>query len=512
MRLFLRYKLTTLLFIVTGIFFAVLLVSKLQLGMIRYFDADEMAYLHWAHNLTVGHHPYRDFLLYVPSGFLFVLAPLFWLFHGVPLLIASRVFAWTIYVALTFILGLIFLELRGDEAKTKRAWMFILPGLFLSLLAIPADKMLEVRPDNIAVLFSIIGTLLQVHWLRTEHKKYLLFSAHFYGLSLLFLPKTLPQVVVGLAVFGGWSIMSSATTKEKRANFLVLLKGLCIPFILFGVWILATSGSWIAIGQAIYSLILLPFEVNKIGALYPIMPYQFFYPNLTFYGVAGVTAGLLMNHSLWVVGVLVGTVRLVTPFLAHGKKGVWAELLLAGTFMVYLAAYVLWYPMRHAQYLIPVAVFVAFYLADLVVLLFDAASHSRFGGTIFVAIFCLALYSAYAINATVIAPKFSWTNLEDKEILTDALKTIPKDAYVLDLVGSTIYFRDPYYVSAISFADWQRYLSRPLPSLASALEQTHTQFIYQDKLGRINDVPPETKSYIDANYTQSQTSEFLELK
>jgi hypothetical protein len=219
-----------------------------------------------------------------------------------------------------------------------------------------------------------------------------------------------------------------------------------------------------------------------------------------------------MNHILWFVGIIVGVIRLTTPFIPGGRKGVWIELLIAGSCFLYTAAFVLWYPLRHAQYLIPVAIFVAFYVADVVAVLYDAVTRSKVGAMVFVVTFLLALYIAYGINITVSAPKFAWTNLEDNVILSDALKTIPKDAYVLDLVGSTIYFRDPYYVSAVSFTDWMRYVSRPLPSLSQALEKTHTPFIYQDKLGRINDLPPDAKSYIDAKYTQSQTSEFLELK
>ena len=53
-----------------------------QLGLIRYFDADELAYLHWAHNVFLGRVPMLDFLMYVPPTFLYLLSLLYIISSG----------------------------------------------------------------------------------------------------------------------------------------------------------------------------------------------------------------------------------------------------------------------------------------------------------------------------------------------------------------------------------------------------------------------------------------------
>lgn len=436
--------------------FAYLLWAKLQLGLVRYFDADEFAYLHWAHNVFDGRVPYVDFLLYTTPGFLYVLAPLFAFAGGAEILSASRVLAWLIFAGMCITLAALFRQVRP-----KGSWgVWLLPGIILAALPLPSDKFLEVRPDNLATLIGLIGLMCHIR------KKYMV-AGIFYGLSLLVLPKTLPQVVIAVLV----------------APSAALFAGIGLPVFVFLLWLLSLGN----FGQSWYQLTRLPFEVNRLGEIFAMQPDLFFYPNSTYYGLPGWNIGLLANHAIWMTGLLFGVTRLVMPYLTNGKKGVRVEVLLAGSFFVYIVSFMYGYPMRHAQYLIPIACFVALYVSDAI---------RKLGAVGVIGVIGAMVYVSYIVQA----PKMYMTNVKDIRRLEAALKQVPKDSYVLDLTGATVYFKDPYPVSAVPFGQWERFLSRPLPNLSDVLEETGTAYIYQDQMGRIGQLSDVDQKYISKQY------------
>lgn len=409
-----------------------LLWQKLQYGITRYFDADELAYLHWAHNVFSGRVPYRDFLLYIPSGFLYILSLVFYTSDPV---IAGRIFAWLIYVGIC--IALIVLSRS------------ILPAIILSMFLMPADKFLEIRPDNLAEFIGLIGLISQMR------KKYVL-SGLFYGVSLLILPKTLPMVAVA-SVF--------AFFEKDRWRYLA---GLIAPFLLFFLFIAKDFS------MAFYNMFLLPFEVNKIGNQFAMRPDLFFYPNDVYYGFSGWNAGLLVNHTLWIIGIVAALNGLLN-----------GEFLIAGSFFAFVFVYMYGYPLKHPQYLIPIAIFVAYYAGKI------------FSKKVFVILLLLCIPFVY--RATM--QKMQFTNAEDKKTIAFLTSTIPKDAYVLDMVGTSLYYQDPYYISAVPFGQWKPYMSRSIP-LRNALEKT--DFIYEGKLDRMKDLSDQ--DYIQENFVEIRDS------
>lgn len=438
--------------IVTGIILGFMLFWKLNLGLTRYFDADEFAYLHWAHNVFTGRLPYRDFLLYVPPGFLWILSSLYFFFQGTAILTAGRVFAWVVYAGICVVLGVILVELRGNRGSRgirrmrENLWLLFLPGVVLSFLPIPSDKFLEIRPDNLAMLMALIGVIGEIRAIREKKKNWFFWSGVMYGVSLLILPKTLPQVAVAVLVGRSWPLVA----------------GIGLPLALFALWLLPLGDiAW-------YSLTKLPFEVNRLGELYPMGRDLFFYPNEIYYGAKGWSTGLLANHAVWFVGLFVGIHWLLSR-----------EFLIAGSMFAYILAFMYGYELRHAQYLIPIACFVALYAADGV---------RRLGVLGVLGVLGAMTPVFLAVNT----PKMAWTNEQDYLRLERVLAAVPKDATVFDLVGATIFYNDPYYVSAVPFDQWQRYLSRPLPTLLLP----KGTYIYRDKLGRVDRVVPyDSKVY-----------------
>lgn len=472
-----------------------LLGVRLELSLVRYFDADEMAYLHWAHNVYSGLLPYRDFLQYVPPGFLYILAPVYVFFEGTSVLMAGRIAAFCIFMAMTGLLFAIFWRARHSK-------MAVWAAIMLLFLPVPADKLLEIRPDTLATALALLGLYWHIEALRgTKGYVRWTMAGFWYGVSLLILPKTLPQIAVAGLVSVLWCVWGDGTRGYKVRALVQLAAGMGIPAGIFAVWIGVTARSWIVVMTAVYSLAKLPFEVNRIGEVFGMAPDLFFYPNATYYGQPGWSAGLLANHVVWFIGLMTGCFRLVTPFLPGGRKGVFTELLIAGSLLAQVAVFIYGYPLRHAQYLIPIAVFVSFYAADALFIVRHTLSRLRGGAVIIYAGTLMLIFGMWNSTVSVNTPKFALTNREDIGILERALRTIPKNAYVLDLVGSTLYYKDPYYVCCVPFGQWEPYLSRTLPDLASALEKTGTQYVYQGRLERVNTLSLRDKTYIRTHFS-----------
>ncbi len=139
-----------------------LFVEKYRMGMFRYFDMDEWAYLNWASHMVGGALPYRDFIMQAGPGFIFLLAPLFWLSTS-PLfpIFGARVLVLVLFFLLAVVISLLFFVMR-------KRWTAIFVLFLLVFLPMPADKFLEIRPDTLAFLLVMLGTLLEVFWMKKK--------------------------------------------------------------------------------------------------------------------------------------------------------------------------------------------------------------------------------------------------------------------------------------------------------------------------------------------------------
>jgi len=528
-----------------------------QLGLTRYFDVDEFAHLSWAYQMLSGRKPYVDFLFFFPPGFHLFLMPLFALGSGVTPIIAGRLVQFGIFVLLVGVTMLLFWLMR-------KSWVAILAGVFLAFLPLPFDKYLEIRPDTLAVLFAMLGMVFQILalkgvTLRGRVTPYQILSGIFYGLSLLILPKTLPQVGVAIGVLTlmdvGKKLCKWRHGRDGNYNTLPFLVGLAAPLTLFGLWVL-TLGN---LDQVIYSLTMLPVEANKISQTFIMMPDLFFYPNATFYGEPGWSMGLIANHAIWLIAIFMAAYRLVAPYLTvkseirtsnqqnskfeirnskqyrnsnvlnskrldhlnlfrasnfvlriynsvfrasnFDRQAVaWSEFLIAATFFVYALFYVQIVPLKHTQYLIPIAVFVAFYAADAVDMLWQKFKAVNILTVVFLLTASVGLYALWSVFVSVNTPKLAWTNADTIKELTILFRTIPTSEYILDLTGQTIYYKHPYVACCLPVGQWTSYLTRPIPSLSEALKKTKTKYIFEGGLTRTNTLLPEDQVYVSAHY------------
>ena len=477
---------------------------RFQVAQIRFFDVDEFTHMHWAANMARGQKPYVDFFTFFTPGFYWLLMPLFWIYQRNPnIFLAARTLIFINFMGIAALTGALFSMLRSKRFA-------LLPVILLMFLPMPYDKFLEIRPDNVSTLLALAGVVLEVYALlhkesKTVHRMWL--SAGIcYAVSLVVLVKTLPFVAMGFLIAfidaGVWEWFVQCIKKRRivpfaiHKNHLMFVMGFGGVVVLFILWLLSLghfSTVW-------YSLTRLAFEGNTIGRVYIMEPHLFFFPNASFYGGWGITEPLITNHTIWLFGAAAGSFRFLTPFIAgEGKKErVLSEILISSIFIFSVVGYVAFFPLKHSQYLIPIAIFIAWYAADLLVAVFTWVSHRM--GT--VAVIILLILMACILGRDTIqvdTNKLPLSNTVQLEQTRSLLRMIPPSESVLDLDGRLMYWKDPYYICCLPFGSFVRFLSRPPAPLSQVLEEKKVPYIFQGDSGRLwelwNDLP-----YINAHY------------
>ena len=162
----------------------IFLIWRFKLGITRYFDIDEFAHLHWGYSLFIGERPYTDFFYLFPPFFLYVISSLIAVWgRSVTMLLSARILIFTASAGSAFII----LQL----GKKMRSLSFgLLAAIVFIFLPLPSDKLLEIRPDNIAIFLALLGLYLFILGEEKQRKKYLFFSGLCYSVSLGIVPKT----------------------------------------------------------------------------------------------------------------------------------------------------------------------------------------------------------------------------------------------------------------------------------------------------------------------------------
>jgi 4-amino-4-deoxy-L-arabinose transferase-like glycosyltransferase len=469
---------------------AYLLYWRWQVSHLRFFDVDEFSHLHWAAQLVRGERPYVDFFTYFSPAFMWTLAPLFW-FIGVSsqIFIAARVVEFGIFLLLLCVLFFLF--------GYTRSWRWaILPVIILAFLPMPYDKFLEIRPDTIATLFACFGILTEVVAIEKKGERtcwWWFIAGFFYSLSLVFLLKMVPFVIVGIGI----AILVSHQGKTIQ-NLKAIIVGLLIPMAGLFSWGVFT-GTWYVMWRA---LIIMPFEIfNNLNDY--MAPFLLFYPNTSFYGgiAREITIGLVVNHAVWVCGILVGTYRLLTPFVTGqgNRERSQVELLLGLIFFLTIVGYEKFFPAKFAQYLIPVAVFIAYYAADGISLFFEWLV--RVGGYVpLVIVMGGFVYVLAAVTQSVNLPKIHRVNVGQLVEFDQLLHTVPLSARVVDLDGRMLFWADGYSVCCLPFDYYLPYIKNAPQSLAPYLATHPADYLYDGNSGRLADLLPENTAYIKSHF------------
>lgn len=444
--------------------------------------------------------PYKDFLYFFPPLFLFALAPLFAIVgKSTMILIGGRILTFGIFL---LILGIIFLLVK----KVRDNQTALLTVVILSFLPIPYDKFIELRPDTLATFFAIAGVYFLSRGLLNQLKitnwRNLFLAGFFYGLSLITLPK-----VVFFLLAAGVVLLILVIRKPNSFKNLILpfLVGILIPGIFciaFFVWSRDFS-------KAVYLTTQFASDSSKVlGRKFYMFPSHFFHPNDTYYALPGVSTPLITNLLIYVIACIWGIIAFVS-FL--GRK-TWEEsivqLLLSLTFLINLIAFIKLIPLKHAQYFISFAPFVAFYFAEFVYSmkkLLERRGIAWLYSILFVGLIITIGVTGYRMYQI----KANWNNSKTLADLDLIYKTIPSGEYVFDLVGATIFYKDPYYVCCLPYGQYEEAFSFRLPSLARSLMDTQTKYVFPYYDGRLSVLPPLDEQYIREHYTTLLTDPMI---
>ena len=182
---------------------------RLQLLMVRAFDADELQHLHSAWLVSEGFLPYRDYFQHHTPGLHYLLGPLFWLRDvktdaagALQLIFLSRQLMWLftgLGLGLTFCLGTVW---KGASAG-------LVGTIMLGNCIMYLEKTIEVRPDVAAsalwtacVLILLVALSSPGQSAVSANPKYM-FSGALLALSLIFTQKmmaALPGLFITMIV------------------------------------------------------------------------------------------------------------------------------------------------------------------------------------------------------------------------------------------------------------------------------------------------------------------------
>jgi hypothetical protein len=165
--------------------------------------------------------------------------------------------------------------------------------LLLLLLPLPADKLLEIRPDTLSTVFLIVALIFYYLWLHLDRRVHV--WGLMMGMMIVLSGLTLPKLGPNLLLVGAFVLFGFL---RHRLPLKPVLIGFSIPLIVFIIYAVSIAD----IGKIYYSLIKLPLEANRISESFGMRPDHFFNPNDFVYGCSGWCDALFINHLLWLIG------------------------------------------------------------------------------------------------------------------------------------------------------------------------------------------------------------------
>ncbi|MCU0822651.1 MAG: hypothetical protein MUC95_09315 [Spirochaetes bacterium] len=481
-----------LLFTACLILMIFLTAEKYKLGLVRYFDVDEVMYPNWSYHVLQGQRPYIDFMLITTPLYILSLIPIFIFQSGTDPIITARIFAFVVSLFSALSLIWLFWEMR-------KSWTAIFAGLLYLVSPMPSDKFLEIRPDNLAMLLFLIGLILQVKSMKKISRIYSFFSGFLYTMSFLTVQKTVPYILISVAFFI-FQKLKLYIRGKKDNSIQYFMIGLSLPLLMFILWALTTGKP----GLIFYSIFKLPIEAAQMFKARDLRLY-YFYPNISYYGSASIGLGIIYNHAVWILGIIMAFIRLINIPL-HRKKNSLQELLIPILLISSLVSYY-FSPINFPQYLIPAGIFICICFTDLIFALWIFQKKKILLNLIFTLLIIAFIYISYKTSVITNWPKYGWDNKTNLSKYKRIYDLIPKNEYILDLEGSTIYYPYPYYVCCLPFEDFRHYMSISLPSIRESLIKTNTKYIYQGPYDSIRWLSPDDKKYIYENYENKENGE-----
>ncbi|MFA6016875.1 MAG: hypothetical protein WC744_02205 [Patescibacteria group bacterium] len=364
-----------------------LIISIVKSAYYYQYDSDEFYHVQRAYLIALGLKPYTSFFFFFSSIFHRALIPVLLLF-GFSFATLGKI---RIFMVLLFAVRVTLTVLFINKVFNRRTALLFIPLFLFDPFTVFSS--MQIRPDNLMMIFYILGFLIFVIGFFKSSKPLLFLSGTVFGLSFLTLIKITPQLATLFVIYGIYCVLN-----REFKNFILLLDGFVLSVFLFCLYHLFNGSFFSMIEQVfIFSFSLPSLMTNQV-------PYGFFHqPNNGFiYGLMGKP---LTWAYVWVLPLLASAGAYLKLKNINNKKQLVQVILVVGLVVQYL--FLLNLSMVFIQYYIPfqwlLALFAAVMLEDLIFNKFPSGFfHQLFKSGLFIIFLILVYVSVQANNARTV--------------------------------------------------------------------------------------------------------------
>lgn len=438
-----------------------ILILRIKIGINRAFDPDEFIHMHASFFVSQGKIPYKDFFtVYSPILYL-TLAPLIKITgESFSFLIICRLF-----IALVNSISFYFIYKIGSLDKK---YIGLLSAIIAASLPLIIEKNIEVRTDNLMMMFFLAGVYYSLLAIKFDRKSDFIKAGLLFSLSTWTLIKIVPILLAFVL-----SLMIFIRLKYKQKNLVLGLKYfiisyLTVSFLIFSIiWlmgILKEFTEFVFIGSISIAL-----NFVQRGNFW-----HWLLPN----------TGVFANSPLfmWYVNtffILIGIVGLLSTFFGNNEKQKFHSLLILPLFvsLIYLEVFV---PTPFQQYLIPFLVLFSFFISRGIIFIGNQFGRYKkvFSFALFVFIFGLLSSSVYQFSELTVAKK---NNEDDRKFIEYVVKNTKKSDVFWG--GDQKYiFRNDGYLIYDGVWEFPSSYYKKFPIVISSLEKNNTKYIVAPKI------------------------------
>lgn len=455
-------------------------------GYFYMFDNDEVSHAQVAYLLNRGYAPYRDFFSVYPIIFDWILSALF----------TRTGFTFdALFAGRLLMIILFWMRIAGAAILT-----YTLFGTFAAALFVPLSLLdpftvfsgMQIRPDNLMLVFFIYALILFLAGIRKKNRFLLLISGVLSAMSVLTLPKILPSAAA-FTLIAVWYLM-----KNRKSGFLTAWGAGIVCTVFLSVIPFAADGS---LGDMLQQTVFDARSTNN-ALLYPVKLGSFYYAdnNIFLYGHPGKP---LTWMYVWILPLVsfAGLYHVASGFLKKrthdaadfvGFALCWS-LVLQWTSLLFIHSVFL-------QYYIPITWLFAIFTAVLLTDMYALLSQSK-PWRIISAIAGIGLITALAyIQVTGNLNRTAYDNATNRKYFMGVWSVIGADEAVFpNALFRPLAYPLPY---GYFYADIPPEIISRYPPLDTVLENQKIRVLLVDDYF-LEKLPERYRSYITAHYVKS---------
>lgn len=432
------------------------MIGRIHLALVRYFDPDEFAHLHWTYLISIGQIPYKEIFMYHIPFFQWLLAPAF-IFSKT---VSSVLFARIIMMAI-FSINLLLLFLITGKLS-KNTGIALLTTSIYSVFPMILDKTIDVRPDGLMVLFFLAGTLCVLSEKLSSRQK-MVSSGLCFGLSLMVFPKIFYALPALLYLIISANRIPQAK-KVTTYDLFIFLISLSSPFLLFVLYLFAVN----IFDRAIVSFFHFSLAVTAGKIPFPVWYSLSPWP-VVYMAQKGPSFPWALNLSFWILS-LPG---LLLVWKKSRRVFTFALLFLTGGISLLFA-----FPTPYIQYFLPLAVFISLLSAYVIHKIIFSLKLYLGGYLIVFILLAVSFFQQYKIRA-------SNDNAEQLGVVKDVLSVSRPEESLYDATGSYIFRPDGYIFCCHPYWEFIHLLKAKYPTVRDSLVSNRTKFLVMDRRGYI---------------------------